>query len=263
MALELTKKAGPLPVWGWAVVIAVGGYVAYKKFFSGSTATTTTTNATSPGVTDTSGGVGATPVYIGSTGTSTPVDTSSVASTVASVPAVASGWVDAAGNAVTSIGQAVTGAETAPAGSTATSGQLPACTPGSSSTCSLQYMIDQSGIVYAPSASGWVGGYFPNPQAPWQEQANAAIKSFLGQEPAQVPVGDQYGGIGLQTPAAAAAGGYWGANGQWVPTATPWNPVAGNPPLGNLTPGTPYATGSAYGNTVGSNPIIGTPVKYQ
>jgi hypothetical protein len=82
--------------------------------------------------------------------------------------------------------------------------------------------------------------------------------------PAQLPVGDQYGGIGLLSPADAAAGGYWGSNGQWVATPTPWQPLAGNPPLGNLAPGTPYATGSAYGVTIPSSgaPVVGAPVQY-
>jgi hypothetical protein len=111
-----------------------------------------------------------------------------------------------------------------------------------------------------------VGVTFANPQAPWQQAANDAIKNFAaGATPAQVPVGDQYGGIGYQTPEAAAAGGYWGQSGNWVATPTPWTPLPGQPPLGTLTPGTPYQTGS--GTPAGLIPttgaIVGSPVTPQ
>lgn len=56
LGTRLTAKVGPLPVWVWAVVILVGGYLAYRLMSNGSssTAASSTTADTSTGTDTTS-----------------------------------------------------------------------------------------------------------------------------------------------------------------------------------------------------------------
>jgi hypothetical protein len=44
----LTRKVGPLPVWAWAVIVAVVGYVLYRRFSSSSSAATQLTSSATP-----------------------------------------------------------------------------------------------------------------------------------------------------------------------------------------------------------------------
>src|ERR1700681_1264559 len=62
---KLTKKGGPVPVWGWGVVALVGAYFVYKYISGKNASSAATTAATAPttgttGLTsaDTSGGGG-------------------------------------------------------------------------------------------------------------------------------------------------------------------------------------------------------------
>lgn len=57
----LTQKAGPLPVWGWVVVLALGGLATYYLFFRGSATTANTTVGGFPLGTGGSAGNSATP----------------------------------------------------------------------------------------------------------------------------------------------------------------------------------------------------------
>lgn len=66
--LDLTRKLGPLPVWGWAVAVA-GGYVVFKHFSPSTSSTPVTTPSAAAAdqalagsiVPDTSGGGAGTP----------------------------------------------------------------------------------------------------------------------------------------------------------------------------------------------------------
>ncbi len=56
----LTRKVGPLPVWAWALIVAVVGYVVYKRFAqTGSSGATVPVGASQP-ATDSSGSLGLT-----------------------------------------------------------------------------------------------------------------------------------------------------------------------------------------------------------
>ncbi len=260
MALELERKAGPLPVWGWAVVIAVGGYVLYKRLFSGGGAPVTS-NAVSPGQVDTGGGSGYTPIYLAPPG-ATPAGTS----TDITPPAFQISPADPNINNLAST-QPLLGAFGA--ASTAAQ-QIPGMgyyQPGSSQRGILQIGVDPtSGIAAVQDATGaWGGVKFASPQADWQVRANNAINQLLSVEPATVPVGDLYGTVGMQTPELARAGGYWGSGGQWIATPTPWTPLQGQPPSGTGIPGQPYITGSGTGNAVTpgmTGTVQGTPTHY-
>jgi hypothetical protein len=245
---DLGGKLGPFPTWVWIVgggsLAALVLYIMKRR----GTSSTSSTGGTQPQAVLNPYAFGG----ISSGGATFPADTGGGVSTTPA-PAATPSPAGLAGDAFPQQQQP------APAAAS-----LPVCVPGIGQTCSLQY-VQSGGIVFAPAASEWVGVKFASPTAPWQQAANQAIAQFMAQTPAQVPVGDLYGGIGLQTPAAAAAGGYWGANGSWVATPTPWTTLPGQPPLGNLAPGTPYATGSAYGVTIPSSgaPVQGVGVQYQ
>ena len=256
IAGDLGGKVGPFPTWVWIVVggSAVGLVLYLRKKSQSSTSTTTsgTTPLTvnpyafggisSGGATfpsDAGGGVTPVPA-VPPAQTVTPVQTPSP--TPVSLPAPV-------------------GSEQWPAGVTQATGQpnagLPLCQGHDSATCLVNLQPTQYGanIYFDPT----IGAYSYSPSfgpAP-------TLATFGLSAPAQLPVGDEYGGIGMQTPAAAAAGGYWGQSGQWVATPTPWDPLPGQPPLGTLAPGTPYATGSAYGVTVPkTGAVVGAPVQY-
>lgn len=54
--MNLTKKVGPLPVWAWAAIALIGGYLLYEHYKS-SASSTPATSATAPAA-DTSGSTG-------------------------------------------------------------------------------------------------------------------------------------------------------------------------------------------------------------
>jgi hypothetical protein len=60
---RFTAKVGPLPVWGWAALLLVGGYLAYRLFYQGgSSSSTTATPATdTTGAGSDAGTAGSTP----------------------------------------------------------------------------------------------------------------------------------------------------------------------------------------------------------
>lgn len=248
MALELGEKYGPLPVWGWAVVVAVGGYVIYKRWFSGGSSTVQ--NTVSPGQQaggDASGFGGSTPIYVGGTGT-----------TPASAGATGGNGTD---------GLNPDGSPTIIVGPQNTSGisnSIDSLFPGASK-------FAQNGEVaqkghYDGGIQPFLGygpGLYVNPDGSISEapglggrQSAANLFAALG-TPAQLPVGDAFGAVGFISPDLARAGGYWGAGGQWVPSATGL-PGPGQPaPIGTLPPfGPPYVTGAGTGNALNPNGVV-------
>lgn len=58
----MTRKIGPLPVWAWAIIVAVVGYFLYRRFAAtGSTQSASVPQGTAQPATDSSGALGLSP----------------------------------------------------------------------------------------------------------------------------------------------------------------------------------------------------------
>lgn len=250
---DLGGKLGPAPVWAWiaggaGLVVAISLILKKKAAASSASSTTATpVSAVNPFLFGAGSGLGSG----GSTGSGGGTTTPPVGGGAGQSVELGSFAQNLAAGLVPLGGGGASGDRYSKGGND----------PG------ILALINVGGIYGTPDGQGGlVGVKFANPAAPWQTASNNALAALLSQQPATVPVGDLYGGIGYQSPAAAAAGGYWGQNGQWVATPTPWNPNSANPPLGGLAPGTPYVTGTAPGLTPlpqpGAGAVVGTPAHY-
>lgn len=253
---QLTKKVGPLPTWGWVALGAGVGVLLYlKKKKSGpATASTTGINNPSAGSDLGTGGYWLGQGQGGSIPSLPPLNN-------VSTPTGGDIFPPATGTPAGPIAGGTGNVESNTFDYNFAHGLIPTWsgadhqsslgwyTPGSNQPGVLPVFIDpQSGAAFYYDAAGNLfGAHISGVDAPWIQRANAAVGHLP--RPAMLPVGDLYGGIGYQTTEAAAAGGYWGPGGNWVATPTPWNPIAGSPPIGSLAPGTPYTTGSGQGQT--------------